>query len=285
MKFNLKSLIVENKGNKILFVLGLLAAVGLMIIAPDMRGKLGGDLLADKYAVKYLILISINVLFLIAFIVVDRRTPNRVRFVLLLIILIIHVFGIITLSQKTTQSIVRLLMYILVSVPFIIIGTSLNYKFINPGRKIMTKGQGPKFFISYHREDSAYIAGALYDYLVSRIGQKNVYKDVDNIPIGADFKEHLDEAISHCDYVLMVMGKSWKAQVQSEQDWVRVEVESALNRRISVVPLFTDGIEMPNKKELPDSLHPLTMRNGMPLRPDKDFKKDIDLLLARLESP
>jgi hypothetical protein len=43
-------------------------------------------------------------------------------------------------------------------------------------------------FISYRRDDSADVAGRIYDRLVDSFGEDLVFKDVDNIPFGMDFK-------------------------------------------------------------------------------------------------
>ncbi len=47
----------------------------------------------------------------------------------------------------------------------------------------------PKIFISYRRDDSAGHAGRLYDRLVDRFGQGQVFMDVDAIRPGLDFVE------------------------------------------------------------------------------------------------
>ncbi len=39
-----------------------------------------------------------------------------------------------------------------------------------------------KVFISYRRADSGPSTGRIYDRLVSKLGRKNVFKDVDDIP-------------------------------------------------------------------------------------------------------
>jgi hypothetical protein len=48
-------------------------------------------------------------------------------------------------------------------------------------------------FISYRRDDSADVTGRIYDRLVQESGKKKVFKDVDSIPLGIDFKSYLAE--------------------------------------------------------------------------------------------
>jgi hypothetical protein len=43
-----------------------------------------------------------------------------------------------------------------------------------------------KVFISYRHDDSADVAGRMYDRLVALFGTGNVFKDVDSIRLGAE---------------------------------------------------------------------------------------------------
>ncbi|MFO0918635.1 MAG: toll/interleukin-1 receptor domain-containing protein [Planctomycetaceae bacterium] len=66
-----------------------------------------------------------------------------------------------------------------------------------------------KIFISYRRDDSGYIALMLRDKLEERFGRQSVYLDIDNIPFGIDFRDHIDSAVSQCDVMLAVIGSAW----------------------------------------------------------------------------
>ena len=66
-----------------------------------------------------------------------------------------------------------------------------------------------KIFISYRREDSRDITDQIYDHLASASGRVNIFKDVNSIPAGADFRKVLNEAISDADWVLVVIGPHW----------------------------------------------------------------------------
>lgn len=48
-----------------------------------------------------------------------------------------------------------------------------------------------KILISYRREDSAHVTGRIYDRLVQQFGRTAVFKDVDSIPLGIDFRTYL----------------------------------------------------------------------------------------------
>lgn len=145
-------------------------------------------------------------------------------------------------------------------------------------------------FISYRRDDSADVTGRIFDSLTRKFGKDNVFKDVDSIPYGVNFAEHLQQVIDSCMAVLVVIGPDWltmtdqdgNRRLDNPQDYVRMEVAMALRRGIPVVPLLTQGTAMPAQADLPVDLKELTMRNGTPVRRDPDFHPDMERLIERL---
>lgn len=127
----------------------------------------------------------------------------------------------------------------------------------------------PSIFISYRRAESSAYVGRLYDRLVEAFGKPNVFKDVDNIPPGVDFRYVLAQAISRCDIVLVVIGKQWlsitddygRRRIDDPDDFVRIEVASALMRpNCLVVPVLLQNTPMPPAHYLPPDLHPLVYK-------------------------
>src|SRR3954470_3204132 len=121
----------------------------------------------------------------------------------------------------------------------------------------------PLIFISYRRSDAAGHAGRLYDRLVDRFGQASVFKDLDSIEPGADFVEIIQETVARCDALIAVIGRGWIARgagvgrLSAPQDWVRVEIPSALKRRIRVIPVLVERATMPSAEHLPEDLQSL----------------------------
>lgn len=81
-------------------------------------------------------------------------------------------------------------------------------------------------FVNYRRNDAPGHAGRLYDRLVDRFGQANVFKDLDSLEPGADFEEIIDETIGRCDAVIAVIGQDWLSpsrdgvrRLDDPQDW------------------------------------------------------------------
>ena len=147
-----------------------------------------------------------------------------------------------------------------------------------------------KIFVSYRRQDSADVTGRIYDRLVQRFEKEQIFKDVDSIPLGVDFREHLGRVVGQCDVLLAVVGNEWLAadssgrrRIDDAKDFVRIEIESALERKIPVIPVLVRGATMPSETDLPASLLPLSYRHGIAVRPDPDFHRDMDRLIAGLE--
>lgn len=148
-----------------------------------------------------------------------------------------------------------------------------------------------QIFICYRRDDTAYVTGYINDRLSEEFGADSVFTDVDNIALGVDFRTILGETVGQCQIFLAVIGDSWLTarnpdgglRLQDPSDFVRIEIESALQRNIPVIPLLVGGTKMPSKDELPDSLKDLAFRNGTLIRPAPDFHADIDRLVISLK--
>ena len=147
-----------------------------------------------------------------------------------------------------------------------------------------------RIFLSYRREDSADVAGRIYDRLTQVFQKAQVFKDVDSIPLGVDFRKHLQQTVESCDVVLVVVGDRWLTptsgvrRIDDPKDFVRIELEVALQRDIPVIPLLVRGASVPPESELPPVLASLAYRNGTSIRPDPDFHRDMDRLIESLRT-
>jgi TIR domain len=147
-----------------------------------------------------------------------------------------------------------------------------------------------RIFISYRREETAYPAGWLYDRLADRFGKGQVFKDVDSIQLGDDFVEVITSAVGSCDVLLALIGDAWltisdahgRRRLDDPDDFVRLEIEAALSRRVRVIPILVDGARMPRADELPDSLVKLVRRQALELSPSR-FEFDTSRLLRVLD--
>ena len=145
-------------------------------------------------------------------------------------------------------------------------------------------------FLSYRRADSQDVCGRIYEHLERELGQGVVFKDVDSLKLGVNFKDELTRTLEHCKVALIVMGPNWigagddsEARITSERDYVRIEAEAVLRRDIPVIPVFVRGAQTVDVSRLPETLTELDERNGIQIRPDPDFKNDMSRLVSALQ--
>jgi len=146
-------------------------------------------------------------------------------------------------------------------------------------------------FISYRREGGSGYAISLYDRLVKQFGQEQVFKDIEAIQPGTDFEKEIEGAVSSCDVLIAMIGKTWliskddmgNRRLDNPEDFVRIEINTALERNIRVIPVLVGGATMPKAQELPDNLVNLTKRQAMEIS-DKRFHSDMDALIQSIKS-
>jgi glycerophosphoryl diester phosphodiesterase len=140
----------------------------------------------------------------------------------------------------------------------------------------MERGEAGRVFISYRRQETAWPARQLYDVLVAELGTDRVFKDVDDIEPGDDFVERLQSAVGSCEVLLALIGPQWLTvtdgkgarRIDDPEDFVRLEVETALNRDdVRVIPILVDNAKMPAPQDLPTGLAALTRRQAVEIDP------------------
>ncbi|MGH6674024.1 MAG: TIR domain-containing protein [Xanthobacteraceae bacterium] len=149
----------------------------------------------------------------------------------------------------------------------------------------------PKLLISYRRLDSDAMAGRIRDNLAAYYGNDAVFIDVDNIPFGKDFREHIREVFADHDLLIAVVGQKWvgprkggRTRIQEETDPVRVEIEMALQRNMPIVPVLVNGARMPKPQDLPDSLKAFSFRNAADVDSGRDFRQHMDRLIRSIDN-
>lgn len=144
--------------------------------------------------------------------------------------------------------------------------------------------------ISYRRQDEPNFAGRLYDRLVVHFGRDRVFIDVDSIEPGLDFADVIQDSLNRCCVVLVVIGKGWlgvtdaqgQSRLHGEFDYVRLEVEAALARKIRVIPILIGGAKMPRSADLPGGMESLVRRNAIEMSHAR-FGLEAEQLIETLE--
>jgi formylglycine-generating enzyme required for sulfatase activity len=86
-----------------------------------------------------------------------------------------------------------------------------------------------------------------------------------------------------------VIGRQWltstdpqgQRRLDNPEDFVRLEITTALERRIRVIPVLVGGASMPRSTELPNMLQPLARRQALVV--GDHFHPDVDRLIKVLE--
>lgn len=143
-----------------------------------------------------------------------------------------------------------------------------------------------RIFLSYRRDDSAFASQAIFERLQRRFGPRSVFIDVESIPPGVDFREHISRSIAECQLLLAIIGPDWLARagaagprLEDPVSFVRIEIETALRLGIPVLPVLVGKATMPAEASLPDALRPLVYRHALQVRPGRDFQTDIESVM------
>ena len=148
---------------------------------------------------------------------------------------------------------------------------------------------GRAIFISYRRDDTEGEAGRLFDDLVGSFREDAVFMDVAGINPGMDFRKAIDDNVASCGVLLAMIGPTWCSskneagarRLDDPNDFVRLEIASALARNIAVIPVLVHDAKMPRPEELPDNLKDLDFRNSVEITHAR-WNSDVQLLTQAL---
>jgi len=98
------------------------------------------------------------------------------------------------------------------------------------------------------------------------------------------------KAVGTCDALIALIGTQWltisdqdgKRRLDDPNDFVRLEIEAALERGVRVIPVLLGNASMPRAEQLPVSLAKLTRRQALELSPNR-FESAAGLLLRVLD--
>jgi hypothetical protein len=149
-----------------------------------------------------------------------------------------------------------------------------------------------KIFVNYRRGDEPGFALALYGRLEQSFAAEQLFMDVEGgIAAGHDFVRVLEEQVALCDVLLALIGQGWLAaadeqgrrRLDNPEDFVRLEIESALRLGKRVIPVLINKVEMPRAEELPEPLKPFGIERlgGLPgLAVDRQLVMPIETSFA-----
>jgi hypothetical protein len=147
-----------------------------------------------------------------------------------------------------------------------------------------------RIIVSYRRSDTAATAGRIFDRLVDRYGEASVFMDIDTIPLGVHYEEHIRDVLRGADVVLAVIGPSWRGQsadgssrIMAASDPVRFEIETALQCKVPVIPVLVDGAPMPRPEEVPEPMRAFCYFNAATVDIGRDFRTHMERLVRSID--
>jgi hypothetical protein len=148
----------------------------------------------------------------------------------------------------------------------------------------------PRITISYRRDDSDVITGRIFDRLSAHYGRETVFRDIDSIPLGVDFRKHVNSVIDGTDIMVAVVGPKWigprpgQSRLDNAADPVRVEVDAALRKGVPLIPVLVLRAQMPRADQLPPSLEDFAYRNAARIDAGQDFDTHMGRLIRAIDN-
>lgn len=113
--------------------------------------------------------------------------------------------------------------------------------------------------------------------------------DVAGINPGMDFRKAIDDNVASCGVLLAMIGPAWCSiknadgarRLDDPNDFVRLEIASALARDVAVIPVLVHDAKMPHPEDLPENLKDLAFRNSVEITHAR-WNSDVQLLTAAL---
>ncbi len=149
-----------------------------------------------------------------------------------------------------------------------------------------------KIFLSYRRDDTGDLTGRFFDHLSERYGARHVFRDVDSIPYGVDFRESISNEVSTCDVFVAVVGPDYlrisdaagRPRLENPDDFVRIEAELASKYGIPILVVLANGAPPLQANELPAEISFLADSVSFELRPDPNFAEDARQIATRIHA-
>jgi hypothetical protein len=128
-----------------------------------------------------------------------------------------------------------------------------------------------RIFVNYRRDDSAAHALNVAQYLEGAFGKRNVFLDIDRMRAGQSFPAVLRERLKASKVMLVMIGPNWldlrdekgQRRLNDPADWVRLEIVTALQSGVVLIPVLVGGASLPRKADLPPDLQPIVDQHAV----------------------
>jgi hypothetical protein len=148
--------------------------------------------------------------------------------------------------------------------------------------------QGSRIFLCYRRRDAGGYARAICDQLIRRFEGDRVFLDVQTIEGGQPWDETIKRAVAASDVLVVLIGPDWLIdregvrRLDEQNDPVRREIMTALDRDVPIVPVLLQGAVMPEESALPEHIQMLTRKQAIDVT-DSDWDRSMERVIAAVE--
>jgi hypothetical protein len=145
-----------------------------------------------------------------------------------------------------------------------------------------------RIFISYRRGHNQAEAHLLRSRLLEAgFAAGNVFIDLEQ-RYGVSYVDQIEQAVNSCDVLIAVIAPGWvetahgeSGRLHDESNWNRREIEAAMHRKVTVIPVLAPGAAMPEPDRVPRSLLKFRELHALPVSPEPD---GYNRLVTRLDA-
>ncbi len=113
--------------------------------------------------------------------------------------------------------------------------------------------------------------------------------DVTSNKPGQDFRRQIGKALRHCDVMIAVVGRKWvgesrreRPKIFDEHDFIRIEIETALQSEIPLLPVLVDSASMPEPNDLPEAIRQFCYVHASDVDSGRHFHRDTEVLIGAI---
>lgn len=161
---------------------------------------------------------------------------------------------------------------------------------------VINAGPRKKIFINYRQKVSLMQAGRVSDAIAAHFGYSSIFHDKSSLGGGANWKDVIETSMKKCAVMIVVIGDGWLDQknpdgslrLEDPDDYVALEIATALNSDTTVVPVLVDGAPRLHSDDLPERLKKLAFIEPLVIRDDdwnSDVRKITEAIYVYTEDP
>jgi hypothetical protein len=147
-------------------------------------------------------------------------------------------------------------------------------------------------FISYRRNTASNVAANLRFILKTKLGDHVLFRDMESIPPGDEFRNTITDAINSCRVFLLLIDPSWctdigRKRLEDKSDFIRFELKLGLAKRplLRIIPILINGVSSLRDAKLPADFQCLLNLQSIQLGEGEHFDSSIERIIRRITAP